>query len=201
MHDHDIQHLGGIQFSRYALRFSPFIDDENFITNLKALFKEFECPSDRFDWFIGLSYLILKGNVDTTRNFLTTLEKFPDFSSRIWSLFSESAFNTLYTQCHILGGILEEKESRITAFTLSGITPSQFSYLWFRECFFNVLNFDDISIYLSGCLLFGPNFAVYTAAECISLLLKQESVYPSIRSVGNFNFRESDSWNRVMNQL
>jgi hypothetical protein len=104
----------------------------------------------------------------------------------------------LYMQCHILRGMLERDEPRITAFTLSGISPSQFSSLWLRECFVNVLNFNDLCIYLAGSLLFGSRFSVCTAAECISLLLKYEPLSLGIRSARTFNFKDSDSWAKIL---
>jgi hypothetical protein len=201
MHSHDIHHLGGIYLSRYFCRIYPTLDSQSFVSELKILLNEFQCPVDRFDWFMGLSFMIFKGNAEMTRDFLSTLERYPDFSTCIWSLLSESTSGSLYTQCHILLGILEHDEPRITAFTLSGITPSQFSSLWFRECFVNVLNFNDLSIYLAGSLLFGSKFSVYTAAECISLLLKSKSLSLGIRSWITFNFKESDSWAKILRRL
>lgn len=177
------------------------INFESCISDLTILLKEFQCPSDRFDWFIGVSYLIFKGDLVMTRNFLQILERFPEFSSCMWSIYSESTFGAMYSQCHVLRGMLEDYEPRITAFTLSGITPSQFASLWFRECFVNVLNFDDIATYFAGSLLFGSHFSVWTAAECISLLLSQESLSLGIRSVGDFRFKEADSWNRILSNV
>ena len=198
-----MNHPGSVLIFRYASRIYPNIDLESCITDLKILLKEFRCPCDRFDWFLGISFLIFKGDMILTRNFLKNLEQYPLFTSRIWSLFSESETNGLYvSQCHVLRGVLEENETSVTPFILSGITPSQISLKWFRECFINVLNFDDINIYLVGSILYGPSFPIYTAQQCINIMLKQEPLVFGIRSLGNsIPFKDSDSWKRIAVQM
>ncbi|KAJ2991293.1 hypothetical protein HDV02_003863 [Globomyces sp. JEL0801] len=67
----------------------------------------------------------------------------------------------------------------ISAFTLCGCTPTQMVQKWFRELFWNILDFHEIQSFLLICMLFGIDYQIY---YCIAIMNHiQNVILPATR--------------------
>eukprot|EP00842_Homolaphlyctis_polyrhiza_P000608 jgi/Hompol1/1548/HPOL_005322-RA len=131
-----------------------------------------------FDWLMPTLFILCNGDDDAAYEFLskTLATRLP--SVFLWSrmpyLAASSAGETGQqqplgpTSCHLVESILEEEFPMVSsAFTLSGCTPTQMVQRWFRECFWNVLPFPEISNFLFTCILHGIDYQIYFAIALI----------------------------------
>lgn len=88
------------------------------------------------------------------------------FNSRV---FSKNGISILLpTTCHYIEHILKlELPLVFSAFRMSGLSPSQTCSTWIKQCFWNYLNWPEISAYMTMCLVYGIDYQVYF---CVALL-------------------------------
>lgn len=53
------------------------------------------------------------------------------------------------------------------AFRLSNYPPSEICYHWINQCFLNYLNYEDIVMYITTCVVMGIDYQVYF---CLAVL-------------------------------
>ncbi|TPX59754.1 hypothetical protein SpCBS45565_g07658 [Spizellomyces sp. 'palustris'] len=130
-----------------------------------------------FDWFLSTMYILTDGDVSMVTEFAVGFLAFMP-SMYLWpqrsygctpSTGDRVEIPLIYsTCCHLIEWILEtELPSVLSAFTLSGCTPSQICQRWLRELFWNVLPLSEIANYVLLCMALGIDYQVYF---CISLL-------------------------------
>ncbi|KAH6577024.1 hypothetical protein BASA60_004260 [Batrachochytrium salamandrivorans] len=188
--DNSAYKLGVTMSANYASRLL-FQETDSIVFNIDALYaaisREFYVsglsPSTLkeftgFDWFISTLYIMTNGDAHSVRVFLSF------FSARLLSYFmwprrimncgtvpgilglhSELVGST---SCHLVEFILEDELPMISsAFLLSGCTPTQMCQRWFREYFWGILPFSEISNFVMICLVFGVDYQVYFAIALI----------------------------------
>lgn len=133
-----------------------------------------------FDWF--LSTIFLMNNCDSELSFGFIYDfHFLQMSSFLWSarlfgndfllsnVYAKNGINILLpTTCHYIELILKiELPLIFSAFRMSGLSPSQICSKWLKQCFWNYLDWPEIVIYISICIIYGVDFQAYF---CISVL-------------------------------
>ncbi len=133
-----------------------------------------------YDWFTSSIFLFHKGDYDSTINFLYNFH-FLETSAFLWpvrlfanqhllpTVYTRNGINILLsTTCHYIEFILKLEEPVIfSAFRMSGLAPSQICLHWLKQCFWNYLDWSDIVVYLSICIVFGIDYQTYF---CLALL-------------------------------
>ncbi|KAJ8326199.1 hypothetical protein QVD99_002342 [Batrachochytrium dendrobatidis] len=160
---------------------------EEFYRSIKRNHYIFEPPKRKFtgfDWFIATLYIMTHGDGEAVQAFLDF------FSFRMLSLFMWSrpleffSKDTLglkstmellrLTSCHLVEYILSDELPMISsAFMLSGCTPTQMCQRWFRECFWTILPFSEITNYITISLVFGIDYHIYFAIALIRHVREQ----------------------------
>jgi len=157
----------------HGLKLQQFSPTE---TELNCLCKDTEVG---FDWFLATVFLMTSGNVDRTYNFLSR------FSSLLGSAFvwtQRTHCSKLLPQSFVLSGILPvysvschnielilqlELPHVQSAFRMSGCSPAQICQQWLNQCFWNYLDWPQICLYLTICVVFGADYQVYI---CVAIL-------------------------------
>jgi hypothetical protein len=185
--------VGASIVSKYGSRILPNIDPEISEASLKKLLLfvnnkiYFHNPDEfhGFDWFLSTLFLIMETDVSKTSDFLTILAKTTS-SLFIWPTFGRSLEISIKkdynvsclsaTGCQWVEAIVQVHHPMIlSAFTMNGCSVTQvisFYNLqlvlrWIRECFWNILDFQEILHYILICTCFGPDYQIYF---CVALI-------------------------------
>ncbi|KAI8897017.1 broad-minded protein-domain-containing protein [Globomyces pollinis-pini] len=194
------QKLGIIMASRYILLLLPHLNAQEIEKSLEKVLNYchsmvYSCQEDTietfsgFDWFSSTVYAIFEGQMTIV---LDVLNKFSNYlpSLYVWSQFGSHHFNWIHRGfnnsptfahlCHWVEAIAElELPKLISAFTLCGCTPTQMVQKWFRELFWNILDFHEIQSFLLICMLFGIDYQIY---YCIAIMNHiQNVILPATR--------------------
>ncbi|CAG5121521.1 unnamed protein product [Candidula unifasciata] len=153
------------------------LQQKPFKTSLKFL----EDTYPGFDWFTATVYLIFGGNAERAWKFLhrfsalrasgymwmarlhSSLLPTSLLSSGIPPLFSGTAHNI-----ELL--LQNELPLVVSAFKMSGYTPSQICIHWLTQCFWNYLDWLDIVHYIVVCVCMGIDYQVYMCVAIFRLL-------------------------------
>ncbi|CAF1079124.1 unnamed protein product [Brachionus calyciflorus] len=133
-----------------------------------------------YDWFTSTIFLMNKGDLNSSMNFLYNFH-FLQISSLLWSarlfsnnflisnVYTKNGINILLpTTCHYIELILKiELPLIFSAFRMSGLSPSLICSNWLKQCFWNYLDWPEIVTYTSLCIIFGIDFQTYF---CVSIL-------------------------------
>ncbi|XP_013412261.1 protein broad-minded-like [Lingula anatina] len=141
-----------------------------------------------FDWFASTIFLLMNGNLERSWKFLYQFSTLvasgylwiprlhssvhlPQglMSSGIPPLFSTTGHNVELI-------LLAEVPEVFSAFKMSGYTVSQIVQHWLRQCFWNFLDWLDITHYICLCTVMGIDYQVYL---CVAILkhMKQEIMH------------------------
>ncbi|BFZ12598.1 hypothetical protein BsWGS_15637 [Bradybaena similaris] len=149
--------------------------------SLKTSLKFLEGTYPGFDWFTATVYLAFSGNAERAWNFLhkfsalrasgymwmarlhASLLPSTLLSSGIPPLFSSTAHNI-----ELL--LQNELPLVVSAFKMSGYTPSQICLHWLTQCFWNYLDWPDIVLYIVVCVCLGIDYQVYMCVAIFRLL-------------------------------
>ncbi|XP_071784786.1 protein broad-minded-like isoform X1 [Asterias amurensis] len=132
-----------------------------------------------FDWFVATIFLLHSGNRDKAWNLLQKC--FCILSSGYLSMarlhasehvqldIASSGIHPVFSRTgHNVELILQTEVPHVyTAFRMSGYTPSQICQQWLRQCFWNYLDWTDISQYIALCIVMGVDYQVYM---CVAVL-------------------------------
>jgi len=145
-------------------------------TELNCVRKDTEAG---FDWFLATVFLMTSGNVERTYNFLSSFSSLLS-SAFVWT--QRTHCSKLLPQSFILSGILPvysvschnielilqlELPHVHSAFRMSGCSPAQICQQWLNQCFWNYLDWPQICLYVTICVVFGADYQVYM---CIAIL-------------------------------
>ncbi|CAH8649170.1 unnamed protein product [Dicrocoelium dendriticum] len=140
------------------------------------------CFSHGFDWFAATVFLISKGNLDSTWQFLSRFAR--DIRSvYLWPirgrlLFGKRSANSSLTpfitnSCHFLNHIVAlECPTLYNTFQMVQLCPSQIFMRWVNQCFWNYLNWCDIVDYIITCLLHPAGYQIYFTVSILRHLHK-----------------------------
>ncbi|KAI8612839.1 broad-minded protein-domain-containing protein [Chytriomyces sp. MP71] len=148
-----------------------------------------------FDWFAATIFIIHECSLEKSFAFLRQFKPFQG-SLLLWPARALPATQLPHIYSHsgyFVELILEEEFPHVfNAFTLSGCTPSQVSTRWLRECFWNVLPFPEIVLYVTTALVSGIDYQLY---YCIAILrhLERRILLASTRGE-LLQFLSGDDW-------
>ena len=125
-------------------------------------------------------FLLNKGDKTATLKFLYNFHCLK-MSSFLWparlfsnnhqiaGVYSSSGISVLIpTTCHYIELILKiELPYIFSAFRMSGLAPSQICSHWLKQFFWNYLDWPDIAMFVSTCLVFGIDYQAYF---CVAIL-------------------------------
>ena len=125
---------------------------------LKDFSQDESYPS--YDWFVATVFLIFKGDKQQTIKF------------------SLNGINlSLPTTCQFIELILKIEQPLVfSAFRMSGIAPSQICSHWLKQCFWNYLDWNDIMLYLSICIIFGIDYQAYVCVAVLKHLNQNQTI-------------------------
>ncbi|KAK2153058.1 hypothetical protein LSH36_309g01038 [Paralvinella palmiformis] len=147
------------------------------------------CPNSRlrllqststgFDWFLATIYLMMHGNTDKAWKFLQTFSSLAT-SAYLWinrlhcsvhlpeQLMLSGIPPWFSSSCHYIECILQAEVPHLySAFRMSGYSPGQICQQWFRQCFWNYLDWQEICHYICMCIVLGADYQVYL---CVAIL-------------------------------
>ena len=77
----------------------------------------------------------------------------------------------VYGTAHNVELLLEAEVPLVySAFKMSGYTPGQIVQHWLTQCFWNFLDWEQITLYLTLCILLGPDYQVTQQFQVLSLV-------------------------------
>lgn len=172
------EELLGVQFAvRYGsfhrlIQHTPQNADN--LTHLLSLIKmclgKNEEEYSGFDWFSATVYLLCSGSVEKCQNFLSSFTSLP-VSIIVWSQLWND--NTMALVGHLVENIIYmEVPSAFYVFQQHGISWWLLCRRWISECFWNVLEWNQICHWLTICILYQADYVIYF---CVSLLYICES--------------------------
>ncbi|XP_022098111.1 protein broad-minded-like [Acanthaster planci] len=132
------------------------------------------------DWFASTIFLLMAGNRDKAWNLLHKC--FSILPSGYLSMarlhasvhipyeVAASGIHPVSSRTsHNVELILQSEVPHVySAFRMSGYTPSQICQQWLRQCFWNYLDWPDISHYIALCIVMGADYQVYM---CVAVLM------------------------------
>ncbi|XP_041376240.1 protein broad-minded-like isoform X2 [Gigantopelta aegis] len=135
-----------------------------------------------FDWFVATIFLLFNGNLNRTWKFLLKFSSLGT-SGYLWmarlhasvhlpSAMMNSGIPPVFSStAHYIEFILQTELPLVaSAFKMSGYTPAQICVHWLKQCFWNYLDWMDISHYICTCVILGVDYQVYTCVAIFSHL-------------------------------
>lgn len=122
-----------------------------------------------YDWFVSIFFLVNRGDVGATLDFLLDVVRLRG-SELVWPALNyamkhkiHNGMNVLLlTTCHYLELILKTEQPLIfSAFRMSGLAPSQICLHWIKQSFLNYLDLPDLVTYLALCFVLGLDYQTY----------------------------------------
>nr|CAD7196040.1 unnamed protein product [Timema douglasi] len=164
--------LEGIQLTiRYGVNCGLLQARPQNFDNLSYLLKQShginDTPSsfEGFDWFLATAFLVSGGNLDRCYLLLNNIICLPT-SKYMWS--NNHSFGSDSTFGHLLECVVSaELPQCFAALQTSGVSWWLVCRRWIRQCFWNVLDWQQICHWLVLCSLESPDYIVYF---CVSLL-------------------------------
>uniref|UniRef100_A0A8B9TCB4 Protein broad-minded n=1 Tax=Anas platyrhynchos TaxID=8839 RepID=A0A8B9TCB4_ANAPL len=166
------------------------------------------CLQERYagyDWFASSVFLIMSGDREKTLMFLQ------QFSHLLVSAFLwlprlhvsvhlpittvESGIHPVYfCSAHYVEMLMKAELPLVSsAFHMAGFAPSQICLQWITQCFWNYMDWSEISHYIATCIFLGPDYQVYmcisvfkhlekdilkhTEAQDLQVFLKEEALH------------------------
>ena len=151
---------------RYAKGIFPTQVHVKWLSDLRQLLnetKDGDYETDGFNWLTSAVFLVCSGNLRKSRNVLERLQG--SIVVGPWTTSDEKFKNSFQAT---LKRILKERLPYLKAvLRLSGCTLLPICLRWIRECFFNILCFSDLCMYLSSLITLGPDTSLYL---CVAIL-------------------------------
>lgn len=164
--------LVGLEMTkRYGSILNLMIDDSD--KKLERLLKAGKCLLStesrlQFDIFISTVCLIFKCDIQTSWLFLETFSKSPSslfiWYERILQAIEQNGkyitvFNIIMEHCDII--VKTTLPLIYSAFQFSRVLPSALFKHWTMQCYWNYLDFNEITYYILISIIFGGDFAIY----------------------------------------
>uniref|UniRef100_A0AAY4BMH9 Protein broad-minded n=1 Tax=Denticeps clupeoides TaxID=299321 RepID=A0AAY4BMH9_9TELE len=138
-----------------------------------------QCVPPGFDWLVSTVFMLMGGDFRRSLSFLLCLSRLL-VSAFLWPMrlhasvhlpaaLAHSGVPPVYScSAHYVELLLKVEVPLVcSAFRMSGFTPSQVCVQWLGQCFWNYLDWSEISHYVATCIVLGPDYQVYT---CIAVL-------------------------------
>ncbi|XP_075235298.1 protein broad-minded-like [Lycorma delicatula] len=120
-----------------------------------------------FDWFLATIYLVCCGNVEKCQNLLSILTTFPSISF-IWDQYSLSLGQPNLYFGHMLETVIKcELPLAFYALQEGGISWWLLCNQWIKECFWRVLDWNQVCHWLIFCILHQPDYIIYFCASIL----------------------------------
>ncbi|KAI8790403.1 protein broad-minded [Biomphalaria glabrata] len=146
--------------------------------SLKSSLRFLEGTYPGFDWFTATIFLMYNGNTEKAWHFLHHLSALGT-SGYIWmarlhaallpnNILSSGMSPLFSSTAHNIELLLQtELPLVVSAFKMSGYTPSQICMHWLTQCFWNYLDWLDIMHYVVICVVLGVDYQIYL---CVAIL-------------------------------
>jgi hypothetical protein len=116
-----------------------------------------EKETSGFDWFVGLIFMMCEGDAEATDGIL---DKLTDLRSLL-----SSSKSSLFHVGHLVDIVLAEEAGLVySTMRGEGISPTVIASHWMRQCYLNVLPFDEICNFVAMVAIHGTEYTVFFAA-------------------------------------
>ncbi|GAB6026458.1 hypothetical protein CHUAL_012653 [Chamberlinius hualienensis] len=152
---------GGHLVRRYGARLQICEDNEKVVDDLMEVMSDLHDPGhEGFDWFIATVFLLMCGNPTKTFVFM---KHTASIGIDLWMTSCKSKDLKLWLSFCQCVEVIMYKELPLVANTLkwTGLSVGQVCQLWIGQCFWNILNWEEICQYVGLCLLMGQDYQVY----------------------------------------
>ena len=164
-------------------------DEAGMKTSLAELIKVSRSmfPVSSYDWFVSAVFLVTGGQMKTTSGLMSSLP--PRLvAPLLWHNLADGRQETfqLLTVGFATELIMDSELPALAAFlNINNIPISVLLDIWLRQCFINVLDFEDVKNFLLFTLVFGADYIVYF---CVSVLyhIQEDIMEPEEESVNTF---------------
>ena len=127
-------------------------------------------PSPGYDWFTAALFLMTGGNTVITKNILTSLPAtlVSPFLWRNHGVATQPSLFHLGSLGHCVEMILKEDVPAVAAtLHMAKVPASAITDLWLRQCFINILNFQEVTHFVLIALIFGVDYIVYFSVSLL----------------------------------
>ncbi|KAG8195689.1 hypothetical protein JTE90_003831 [Oedothorax gibbosus] len=169
---HKTELVGSELVKRYGIYLKLISDVDS--SKLEWLLKSTKClikneESKKLDIFACSIYLMCKGNVDMAWSFLQNFTKssaslfvWTEYQAYISDNFSSDSIPIQSVICELCDIIVKQSLPELySAMQFRGITPSLIFTYWSQQCYWNYLDFAEISHFVLLNVLFSGQFTLY----------------------------------------
>ena len=124
------------------------------------LLNQYRKNKNKFDWFIAIIYKMLSHDVDKCHTFLHRFK----LCNNVANLYLWPSDDDLiiFNMGHYIEMILaNELPGTYRTLINHSVIPSILSASWIRQCFLNILEWKEVTIYIHLIILFGADYIIY----------------------------------------
>ena len=133
-------------------------------------------PSPGYDWFAAALFLMTGGNTVITKNILSSLPAtlVSPFLWRNHGTATQPSLFHLGSLGHCVEMILKEDVPALAAtLHMAKVPASAITDLWIRQCFINILDFQEVTNFVLIALIFGVDYIVYFSVSLLCHLQEE----------------------------